>query len=197
MINTAEPVDINPITDDQDQSRRRDRKMPDVMIPTTLKHIPPSTRRRRESKVSDSGVSDMSTSPTSPKERRMSGSAVAHPDDVEDEGGSVEVIDKLKKLKWHINTPASKLDHIDAPDLLSQPLTSPPLRVLHLIFPQGLTLTVRNTKTGVTVKDAMDMIYKKFKKMKDDEIPEGVLGGFVWDKEEYGFGGLGVVLARQ
>lgn len=36
----------------------------------------------------------------------------------------------------------------------------------------------------MTIKDALDAIYKQFKKKADDEIELPVLAGFEWDKEE-------------
>jgi hypothetical protein len=42
-------------------------------------------------------------------------------------------------------------------------LTTPPLKRIDLAFPLGLTVTARNLR-GVTIKDALDAIYKQFKK---------------------------------
>jgi RecA-family ATPase len=42
-------------------------------------------------------------------------------------------------------------------------LTTPPVKKIDLHFPLGLEVTARNLK-GVTVKDALDAIYKQFKK---------------------------------
>jgi len=49
------------------------------------------------------------------------------------------------------------------PDLLKVPLCTPPLKKIDLVWPSGLTVSARNMK-GVTIKDAMDAIYKQFKK---------------------------------
>lgn len=42
-------------------------------------------------------------------------------------------------------------------------LVNPPVKKIDLHFPLGLEVTARNMK-GVTVKDALDAIYKQFKK---------------------------------
>jgi hypothetical protein len=42
-------------------------------------------------------------------------------------------------------------------------LTTPPVKKIDLHFPLGLEVTARNLK-GVTIKDALDAIYKQFKK---------------------------------
>lgn len=42
-------------------------------------------------------------------------------------------------------------------------LTTPPVKKIDLHFPTGLEVTARNLK-GVTIKDALDAIYKQFKK---------------------------------
>lgn len=42
-------------------------------------------------------------------------------------------------------------------------LTTPPIKKIDLVFPLGLEVTARNLR-GVTIKDALDAIYKQFKK---------------------------------
>ena len=42
-------------------------------------------------------------------------------------------------------------------------LTTPPVKKIDLHFPLGLEVTARNMK-GVTIKDALDAIYKQYKK---------------------------------
>jgi hypothetical protein len=42
-------------------------------------------------------------------------------------------------------------------------LTTPPVKRIDLAFPLGLTVTARN-RNGVTIKDAVDAIYKQFRK---------------------------------
>lgn len=52
---------------------------------------------------------------------------------------------------------------IDDKDYLKLHLVTPPVKKIDLHFPLGLVVTARNLK-GVTIKDAMDAIYKQFKK---------------------------------
>ena len=47
--------------------------------------------------------------------------------------------------------------------MLKKPLCLPLVRKIDLHFPLGLEVTARNLK-GVTIKDALDAIYKQFKK---------------------------------
>jgi hypothetical protein len=42
-------------------------------------------------------------------------------------------------------------------------LVNPPVKRIDLHFPLGLEVTARNSK-GVTIKDALDAIHKRFKK---------------------------------
>jgi hypothetical protein len=46
---------------------------------------------------------------------------------------------------------------------LSKFLVTPPVKKIDLHFPLGLEVTARNLK-GVTIKDALDAIYKQYKK---------------------------------
>lgn len=84
------------------------------------------------------------------------------------------------------------------------------VKKIDLRFPLGLEVTARNLK-GVTIKDALDAIYKQYKKkvslapllprlcpfsftptntdtltlpQADDELENPVLAGFEWDKDE-------------
>ena len=52
---------------------------------------------------------------------------------------------------------------LDEKDTLKKFLTTPPVKKIDLHFPLGLEVTARNLK-GVTIKDALDAIYKQFKK---------------------------------
>lgn len=46
---------------------------------------------------------------------------------------------------------------------LKKLLTTPPVKKIDLHFPLGLEVTARNMK-GVTIKDALDAIYKQYRK---------------------------------
>lgn len=59
-----------------------------------------------------------------------------------------------------LNTNPSK---IDDKEVLAKLLVTPPIKKIDLHFPLGLEVTARNLK-GVTIKDALDAIYKQFKK---------------------------------
>lgn len=52
---------------------------------------------------------------------------------------------------------------VDDPSVLKVLLTKPPVKKIDLHFPLGMEVTARNMK-GVTIKDAMDAIYKAYKK---------------------------------
>ncbi|KAF2459006.1 hypothetical protein BDY21DRAFT_339506 [Lineolata rhizophorae] len=132
-------------------------------------------------------VTETPESPTSPKEskikhRRASSSAtgVANIADLEKEGVEIKIAPETQKLNWKLNTSPSTLDE---KDVLKKPLCTPLVKKIDLHFPLGLEVTARNLK-GVTIKDALDAIYKQFKKKADDELENPILAGFEWDKEE-------------
>jgi hypothetical protein len=52
---------------------------------------------------------------------------------------------------------------LDEKDVLKKMLTTPPVKKIDLHFPLGLEVTARNLK-GVTIKDALDAIYKQYRK---------------------------------
>ncbi|KAL1591425.1 hypothetical protein SLS60_012038 [Paraconiothyrium brasiliense] len=101
--------------------------------------------------------------------------------DLEKEGKKIEIAPETQKLSWKLNKSPTT---VDDPEVLKKPLTSPLVRKIDLHFPLGLEVTARNLK-GVTIKDALDAIYKQFKKKADDELGESpYLAGFEWDPEE-------------
>jgi hypothetical protein len=59
-----------------------------------------------------------------------------------------------------INTSPTTVEDKEA---LKKFLTTPPVKKIDLHFPLGLEVTARNLK-GVTIKDALDAIYKAYKK---------------------------------
>ncbi|KAL4905701.1 hypothetical protein BDW74DRAFT_177407 [Aspergillus multicolor] len=87
---------------------------------------------------------------------------------------------ETQKTGWKLNTSPST---IEDKDILKLHLVTPPVKKIDLHFPLGLEVTARNLK-GVTIKDALDAIYKQFKKKADDELDKPYLAGFEWDKEE-------------
>ncbi|ROT42522.1 hypothetical protein SODALDRAFT_319181 [Sodiomyces alkalinus F11] len=131
----------------------------------------------------DSAVQGLSSSP--PKEkghRRASSSAagVMNINDLEAQGIELKLEPDTQKTGWKINTSPSS---IEEPAMLKKLLTTPPVKKIDLRFPLGMEVTARNLK-GVTIKDAMDAIYKAYKKKADDELDQPYLLGFEWDKED-------------
>jgi len=132
----------------------------------------------------DSAVQGLSSSPPKdgPKHRRTSSSApgVFNINDLEKEGKELLIAKETQKLNWKINKSPATLDD---KEVLKKMLTTPPVKKIDLHFPLGLEVTARNLK-GVTIKDALDAIYKQYRKKADDELENPVLAGFEWDKEE-------------
>jgi len=133
----------------------------------------------------DSAVQGLSSSP--PKDgvkghRRTSSSfpGVYNIKDLEAEKKDLLIAKETQKLNWKINTSPNALDDKDT---LKKMLTTPPVKKIDLHFPLGLEVTARNMK-GVTIKDALDAIYKQYRKKANDELENPVLAGFEWDKEE-------------
>lgn len=114
--------------------------------------------------------------------RRKSSSAanVHNIADLEKEGVEIRIAPETQQLNWKLNTSPATIEDKDA---LKKPLCTPMVKKVDLHFPLGLEVTARNLK-GVTVKDALDAIYKQFKKKADDELEAPYLAGFEWDKEE-------------
>ncbi|KAH8425703.1 uncharacterized protein LDX57_003451 [Aspergillus melleus] len=135
----------------------------------------------------DSAVAGLSISPKDDKEakkthRRTSSHAegVWNIKDLEDQKIELTLPIETQKTGWKLNTsPAS----IEDKDILKLQLINPPVKKIDLHFPLGLEVTARNMK-GVTIKDALDAIYKQFKKKADDELDKPYLAGFEWDKDE-------------
>jgi len=131
----------------------------------------------------DSAIAGLSSSP--PKEkghRRTSSSAtgVFNINDLEKEGTELKIAKETQKLNWKINSSPVGLEE---KEVLKKMLTEPPVKKIDLHFPLGLEVTARNLK-GVTIKDALDAIYKQYRKKADDELETPILAGFEWDKEE-------------
>lgn len=131
----------------------------------------------------DSAVEGLSQSPPKDKGHRRASSSVPgvyNIADLEKEGKELQIAKETQKLNWKINTSPVSLDEKET---LKKMLTTPPVKKIDLHFPLGLEVTARNLK-GVTIKDALDAIYKQYRKKADDELENPVLAGFEWDKEE-------------
>ncbi|KAJ5281924.1 hypothetical protein N7478_007296 [Penicillium angulare] len=116
------------------------------------------------------------------KNRRLSSQAddVWNIKDLEEKQIEIALPIETQKTGWKLNTSPNT---IEDKDILKLKLTDPPVKKIDLHFPLGLEVTARNLK-GVTIKDALDAIYKQFKKKADDEMEKPYLAGFEWDKEE-------------
>jgi hypothetical protein len=64
---------------------------------------------------------------------------------------------------------------VEDKEMLKKMLTTPPIKKIDLVFPLGLEVTARNLR-GVTIKDALDAIYKQFKKKVRFRHPERSIG---------------------
>jgi len=131
----------------------------------------------------DSAIDGLSSSP--PKEikhRRTSSSAtgVFNINDLEHEKIEIKLPIESQKTNWRINKSPST---VEDKEILKLMLTTPPVKKIDLHFPLGLEVSARNLK-GVTIKDALDAIYKQYRKKADDELDNPVLAGFEWDKDE-------------
>lgn len=67
---------------------------------------------------------------------------------------------------------------VDDKDILTKPLVTPLVRVIDLQFPLGTVVTARN-KFGVTIKDALDAIYKTQKKKVSYVLSEFHVSGVI------------------
>ncbi|CAG7920381.1 unnamed protein product [Penicillium olsonii] len=100
--------------------------------------------------------------------------------DLEEQKIEITLPIETQKTGWKLNTSPTT---IEDKDILKMLLINPPVKKIDLHFPLGLEVTARNSK-GVTIKDALDAIYKQFKKKADDELDKPYLAGFEWDKDE-------------
>jgi hypothetical protein len=80
--------------------------------------------------------------------------------DLEEQKIDLKINVETQKTGWKLNTSPST---VDDKDILKKLLVTPPVKKIDLKFPLGLEVTARNLK-GVTIKDALDAIYKQFKK---------------------------------
>jgi len=135
----------------------------------------------------DSAVQGLSSSPkdTAKEGKRRASSSVPgvyNINDLEAEGKELQIAKETQKLNWRINKSPMGIEEPEKA-YLKKMLTEPPVKKIDLHFPLGLEVTARNLK-GVTIKDALDAIYKQYRKKADDELENPVLAGFEWDKEE-------------
>jgi hypothetical protein len=134
----------------------------------------------------DSAVQGLSSSPpqddVKKTNRRASSTSpdVLNVNELEEKGIDLTLAPETQKTGWKLNTSPNT---VEDPAILKLPLTKPLVKKIDLHFPLGKEVTARNMK-GVTIKDALDAIYKAYKKRADDELDNPYLKGFEWDKEE-------------
>ncbi|KAI2778307.1 hypothetical protein F4815DRAFT_477922 [Daldinia loculata] len=131
----------------------------------------------------DSAVQGLSESP--PKEKishRRTSSSVAGVQSMKDMWETrtkLRLAPETQRTGWKINTSSS---HVEEKDILKKPLVTPMVRAIDLVTDLGSVITARN-RQGVTIKDALDAIYKMNKKRADDELDKPYLEGFEWAPE--------------
>ncbi|KAE8147254.1 hypothetical protein BDV25DRAFT_160756 [Aspergillus avenaceus] len=132
----------------------------------------------------DSAIAGLSISPKDEKKNHKRNSSqtdgVWNIKDLEEKRIELVLPIETQKTGWKLNTSPST---IEDKDILKLHLVNPPVKKIDLKFPLGLEVHARNLK-GVTIKDALDAIYKQFKKKADDELDKPYLAGFEWDKDE-------------
>ncbi|KYK55788.1 hypothetical protein DCS_07752 [Drechmeria coniospora] len=131
----------------------------------------------------DSAVQGLS-SPTKEKGHRRASSTAApgvfNINELEKDKIEIQLPVETQKTGWKINSSPTT---VEESAILKLHLTTPPVKKIDLHFPLGMEVTARNLK-GVTIKDALDAIYKSYRKRADDELDNPYLAGFEWDKEE-------------
>jgi hypothetical protein len=130
----------------------------------------------------DSAVGGVSDDRIAKRRASSLASGVWHVEDLEKDKTNLELAKETQKLNWRLNKSPNSLEEPEK-SWLKKHLTTPPVKKIDLHFPLGLEVTARNLK-GVTIKDALDAIYKQYRKKADDELENPVLAGFEWDPEE-------------
>jgi hypothetical protein len=115
------------------------------------------TKGKKANKAAAKDTKDLGKGPA--KKEKVS-AEVFNINDLEKDGVELKIAPETQKLNWKLNTSPASLDDKDT---LKKPLTNPLVKKIDLRFPLGLEVTARNLK-GVTIKDALDAIYKQFKK---------------------------------
>ncbi|OTB09369.1 hypothetical protein M426DRAFT_18016 [Hypoxylon sp. CI-4A] len=136
-------------------------------------------RTRRDSAIE--GLEPVSPVKDKPSHRRKSSSAakvhIPTIKDLEKNRTPIQVAIETQGTGWKINTSPTS---VDDKELLTKPLVTPIVKNIELVFPLGSRVTIRNTKEGLLIKDALDAIHKHNKNRADDELTEPYLKGFEW-----------------
>jgi hypothetical protein len=148
----------------------------------------------------DSAVQGLD-SPVEKKElskRRQSSAAapgVSKIQELEAQQKEVELPIATQQTGWMVNTSPSA-DHVEDPAVLDEFLTIPPVKRIDLWFELGDVSVSASNFRGVTIKDALKAIHKRYKTKSEDELGDAkYLKGFIWEKAHWTR--LTVVLAPQ
>jgi hypothetical protein len=86
---------------------------------------------------------------------------------------------------WMVNTSPSA-DHVEDPAVLDEFLTEPPIKRIDLWFELGDTSVSASNFRGVTIKDALKAIHKRYKTKSEDELGDAkYLKGFIWEEDNW------------
>ncbi|KAF5654000.1 WD repeat containing protein [Fusarium sp. NRRL 25303] len=110
----------------------------------------------------------------------MPGAGVYEIDSLESDGRELTVTPETQKTGWKINKSSVTVDDTS---ILHKHLTNPPVDRIDLRTPLETKITASNPK-GVTIKNALDAIYKAYKDTSDEDLDEPYLAGFEWDNQE-------------
>lgn len=131
------------------------------------------------------GVAEPSAS-KKPAHRRKSSSDSNAVDIKTIDKSTIVFSDEVGGLNWKINTATTSVADRDA---LKKMLTNPPVKSIEFCMPltsdtAGIEFKVVKPK-GVTIKDALDKLSKKYKDKHEEDLPFGedkaFLHGFVWN----------------
>ncbi|KAI2629968.1 hypothetical protein GGR54DRAFT_287364 [Hypoxylon sp. NC1633] len=132
----------------------------------------------------DSAVQGLSSPPKEKvTHRRRTSSSVAGIHTMKDlleSHTEIEVAIESQGTGWKINTSPTT---VEDKDILAKPLVTPFVGAIKLHFDStgGPVVTAKAHRGNyVTIKDALDAIYKPYKKRADDEISAPYLKGFEW-----------------
>jgi len=131
------------------------------------------------------------------KRRQSSAAApgVSKIQDLEANETPVELPIATQQTGWMVNTSPTG-DHVEDPAILDEFLTDPPIKRIDLWFELGDTSVSASNFKGVTIKDALKAIHKRYKTKSEDELGDAkYLKGFIWEREHWTR--LQVVLAPQ
>lgn len=131
------------------------------------------------------------------KRRQSSAAApgVSKIQDLEANKTPIELPIATQQTGWQVNE-SPTADHVEDPSVLDQHLTEPPVKRIDLWFELGDTTVSASNFKGVTIKDALKAIHKRYKTKDPEDLGDSkYLKGFIW--EESHWTRLQVVLSAQ